>query len=41
MEFGKLGKEGKFQSAIYHRFIQNIVSVSYLLESKGAILQYL
>ncbi|KAH7664531.1 U3 small nucleolar RNA-associated protein 19 [Dioscorea alata] len=36
MEFVKLGKEGKFQSAIYHRFIQNIIqatsSVDTLLE---------
>ncbi|KAG1355297.1 putative nucleolar complex protein 4 [Cocos nucifera] len=28
MDFVKLGKEGKFQSAIYHRFLNSIVSLS-------------
>lgn len=26
MDFVKLGKDGRFQSAIYHRFLNSIVS---------------
>jgi U3 small nucleolar RNA-associated protein 19 len=31
MDFVKLGKDGKFQSAIYHKFLYAVVSISYLM----------
>jgi hypothetical protein len=29
MDFVKLGKDGKFHSAIYHKFLHAVVSISY------------